>query len=311
MIQPPAVLLAGPSGSGKTSALVTQLLAGLEVFVIMTEPDGVSSLLDAADRLKAPIDKLHWASALPHGAGWMDLEDMISKVNSMDQKGLADIRDLGKSSFRPAAINFLNQFKNFKCERTGQEYGDFTTWDDSRSLSIDSLTGWSLIAWGVTVGYKPTANPGEWGIAQNVIANQLQKINNDRKCFFNLTAHIEKEMDDLTGVRRVMISTIGAKLAPKIPPFFSELIRTSRIIDANGKAEFIWATIDAGMELKNRNLPISSKLPADFIPIVKAHRRRMELAKTTTPVVSLVNASKPPEPPKVQIAPMTTTTTRQ
>ncbi len=279
ILQPPSALLTGPSGAGKTSALATQLLYGLRVFVVVTEPDGVASLLDAAERLKAPIDMLHWAFAPAHGAGWMELEDMYSKVNTLDQKGLADMRDLGKSSFRDAGRKFLMAFKNFHCDRTGQDFGDFTTWGDNCSMNVDSLTGWSQIAWGLTVGYKPTANPGEWGIGQNVIFSHLMKINADRQCFFNLTAHIEKETDEMTGTRRITVSTIGAKLAPKIPPFFGEVIRCARDLDIKtNTAQFTWSTVASDQDLKNRALPIGVKMKADFGPIIDAYRRRVKLA---------------------------------
>jgi hypothetical protein len=278
IIQPPSTLLAGPSGSGKTSSIATQLLYGLDVFVVVTEPDGVSSLVDACDRIKAPIDNLHWSICTPGAAGWMELEDMISKISSMDQKQLADQRDMGKSSFKAPAMKFLNAFRNFTCDRTGQAYGDFTTWDDSCALNVDSLTGWSMIGWGCTVGFKPTANPGEWGIAQNFVHNMLNKINSDRRCFFSLTAHVEKEMDELLGVKKLMVSTIGAKLAPKIPAFFGDVVKCSRVMLQGNKADFRWSTLDDQMDLKNRSLPINSNMPADFGPIISAYRRRVQLA---------------------------------
>lgn len=287
ILQPPATLLVGPSGSGKTSAIATQLLAGLEVFVVVTEPGGVESLLDSAERLKAPVDKLHWTTCLPAAAGWSGIEDMINKINTMDQKGLADQRDMGKANFREAAMAFLNAFRAFKCERTGTVFEDFTKWDDSRSINVDSLSGWSAMAWGTTVGYKPTANPGEWGIAMNFIEKFLLKINNDRRCFFTLTAHLEKEMDDNTGVKRLMVSTLGSKLAPKIPPFFSEVVRTYREIDPKtNNATFRWSTLAADTDLKNRALPISSNLQPSFVQVVDAYKRRKKLAAgpaTTAP----------------------------
>lgn len=278
ILQPPATLLVGPSGSGKTSAIATQLLAGLEVFVVVTEPDGVASLLDACTRHKVSVDRLHWTTCLPAAAGWSGIEEMISKINSMDQKGLADVKDMGKANFRDAAMNFLNAFRRFKCERTGEEFGDFTTWDDTRSMNVDSLTGWSAMAWGTTVGYKPTANPGEWGIAQNFIEKFLLKINNDRRCFFTLTAHLEKEMDEMTGVKRLMVSTLGSKLAPKIPAFFSEVVRTYREVDPKGQASFRWSTLASDQDLKNRALPMSANLQPSFVQIVDAYKRRKTLA---------------------------------
>src|ERR1043165_620305 len=120
ILQPPSSILAGASGSGKTAAIATQLLYNMKVFVIVTEPDGVASLLDAAERLKAPVDNLHWSQCFPHASGWMDLEDMLTKVSSMDQKQLSDQRDMGKASFRPAMIKLLSTFKHFRCDRTGK-----------------------------------------------------------------------------------------------------------------------------------------------------------------------------------------------
>lgn len=290
-LQPPSVLQIGPPGSGKTSALGTQLLAGLEVFVIMTEPDGTASLIDACERLKAPIDKLHWTTCLPSSAGWSGLEDMINKINSMDQKGLADMKDMGKAGFRDAAMRLLNAFRNFHCERTGNDYGDMSTWDDTRSMNIDSLTGWSHIAFGATVGYKPTANPGEWGIAQNFIANWLLKIHNSRRCWFSMTAHVEKEMDEISGVKKIMVSTIGSKLAPKIPTFFSEVVKSYKSGD-----QFYWATTEMGMDLKNRALKVGDKLPPDWRPIMEVYKHRKVFAGEPAP-------SGVVPPPKVMVPP--------
>src|SRR6478609_10658907 len=69
-LQPPSVLLQGASGAGKTSSIVTLLLAGIEVFVIGTEPGFVDSLIDRVRELKAPMDKLHWMSVLPATDGF-------------------------------------------------------------------------------------------------------------------------------------------------------------------------------------------------------------------------------------------------
>lgn len=283
------------------------LLAGIETFVISTEPDGVGSLLDSCERLKAPIDKLHWARCLPASSGWMELEDMVTKISSMDQKGLADIRDLGKSSFRPAAMRFLENLKNFADDKDGKRYGDVTQFDDTKCLAIDSLSGWSAIAWGCTVGYKPTANPGEWGIAQQFISNMLMKINNDRMCYFILTAHQEKEMDDMTGIKKIMVSTIGAKLAPKIPTFFSEVVQCTK--EGN---DFYWATTGQGIDLKNRALPVGVKLKPDFRPIVEAYERRKKQALAMPQANTGVEAPAKPVGPQapLPIAPMTPAATR-
>lgn len=296
-LQPPGTLLTGPTGTGKTSAIATMVKAGIETFVVITEPDGAASLIDACDRIGAPIDKLHWREALPGGAGWAQMEDMVSKINSMNQQQLADQKDMGKSSFRDPAMRFLQSFQNFQCDRTGAQYGSPTDWDATRCLVVDSLTGWCLIAWGATVGYKPTANPGEWGIAQNFVYNMLTKINCDRKCYFVLTSHIEKEMDELSGVKKLMVSAIGAKLAPKIPPFFSEVVKCYR----DDKGAYLWSTYDNGMDLKARALPNRAGIVPDFRLVIDAYQRRLKLAGGDQPAPS--QASAPPAVGKPMVVP--------
>jgi hypothetical protein len=288
-LQPPAVLLSGPAGSGKTSSIATMVKAGIETFVIVTEPDGVGSLIDSCDRIKAPIDKLHWYEAMPYTENWTALEDMISKINSMDQKGLADVRDMGKIAFRPAAMGFLEGFRNFHCDRTGQDFGSVHTWDDTRCLAVDSLTGWSFIGFGATVGYKPTANPGEWGIAQNFVLNMLKTVLFNRNSYFVLTSHVEKEMDEMTGVKRLMVSTIGAKLAPKIPLLFSEVVLCKK----EPTGTFIWSTLDTQMDLKNRALPNSAKISPDFKAVVDAHELRKKRAGLTPAATPTAAGQKP------------------
>ena len=273
VLQPPSVLLQGASGAGKTSSIVTLLEAGLEVFVIGTEPGFVDSLIDRTRELKLPIDKLHWTSVLPATDGWDALDEMVTKIGSLDFEGISKIKGIGKDKTRVPAQKFLMALKDFQCERTQQPCGSFTDWDNSRALVIDSLSGLSTIAWYLTVGNKPTGAPGEWNIAMNFIEALLMKINSDRQCYFVLTAHIEKEMDEITGVQRVMTSTLGRKLAPKIPRFFSEVVYAQR----GGTPPFRWSTIDASADLKNRVLPVSPSLLPTFVPVVEGHKNRLKL----------------------------------
>jgi hypothetical protein len=274
ILQPPSVLLQGASGSGKTSALVTSLQAGLNVFVIGTEPGFVDSLIDRCRELKIPIDRLHWMSVLPATEGWEALDEMVLKIGSLDFEGISKIKGIGKDKTRVPAQKFLGALKDFKCERTGESFGSFTLWDDTCLLAIDSLSGLSTISWYLTVGNKPTGAPGEWNIAMNFIEALLMKINSDRQCYFCLTAHVEKEMDEITGVMRVMTSTLGRKLAPKIPRFFSEVVYAKRTTAA---PQFRWSTIDSSADLKNRVLPVSDVMLPSFVQIVDGHKRRLAL----------------------------------
>jgi len=276
---PPSTLLQGASGAGKTSSIVTLLLAGIEVFVIGTEPGFIDSLIDRCRELKADMTKLHWVSCLPATDGWDAMDSMINAIGGGDFESISKLKGIGKDKTRAPAMKLLSCLKDFVCERDGKSYGSFTRWDDSRALVVDSLSGLSTIAWYLTVGYKPTGAPGEWNIAMNFLEALLMKINSDRKCYFVMTAHIEKEMDEITGVQRVMTSTLGRKLAPKIPRFFGEVIYAVRSIDAANKPTFTWSTVDRNADLKNRVLPVSNSLSPDFAQVVTGHKKRVALAQ--------------------------------
>lgn len=278
-IQPPSAIVMGAPGSGKTYALASAIRAGLELFVISTEPDGVASLIDACEATKAPISRLHWATCLPIVPGWSALNDMATSIGSMSFEQIQNIKSgIGKSDTRQAAMKLLNTLANFKCERTGESFGDFTKWPDTRALALDSLSGLSMISWMLGVGYKPAAHQGEWGVTMNFIEQLLLKISSDRKCFFFLNSHVEKEFSELSGIQQVMVSTLGRKLAPKITRYFSEVVYAKRLLRDN-TAKFTWSTVDSNAELKNRSLPIASDLPQDYKPIVEAYRRRIVAAQ--------------------------------
>lgn len=253
--------------------------AGIEVFVIGTEPGFVDSLLDRVRELKLDINLLHWTTVLPATDGWDALDAMTLSIGTLDFEGISKIKGIGKDKTRVPAMKFLVALKDFEDERTGHFYGSFTTWDDSRALVVDSLSGLSIISWYLTVGNKPTGAPGEWNIAMNYIEALLMKINSDRRCYFVLIAHIEKEMDEISGVMRIMTSTLGRKLAPKIPRFFSEVIYATRTTE---DPKFRWATIDRSADLKNRILPVGDKLVPDFGPIVEGHKKRIALSTGAT-----------------------------
>ena len=69
-----------------------------------------------------------------------------------------------------------------------------------------------------------------------------------------------------------MTSTLGAKLAPKIPPFFSEVVYSRREAD-----KFYWSNITANVDLKKRALPFSDKLEPTFVPVVEAYKQRLNI----------------------------------
>ena len=274
MLQPPHCLLMGPAGSGKTTSLSTYARAGIECFVIVTEPTGVDSLLDAWEREKLDIKLLHYCVVAPASPGWQGLKDLGVRINAMSYKDISELKSgIGKETMKQYP-KLLQNLENFHDERTGKAFGDVTSWGDDRVLAVDSLSGLSLITLQHTVGFKPSPHQGEWGIAMSAVETLILKLSSDCQCFFVLTSHIEREPDEITGMSKVAVSTLGRKLAPKIPRFFSEVIRARK--DAAGK--FFWSTQDGEADLKNRGLKSGNNLEQDFAPIVEAYRKRKELA---------------------------------
>jgi hypothetical protein len=92
---------------------------------------------------------------------------------------------------------------------------------------------------------------------------------------------VEKEMDEISGTQRVMTSTLGRKLAPKIPRFFGEVVYAIRTVDGDGKPKFTWSTVDRTADLKNRVLPVGANLTPDFKAVVEGHENRKRLAQGT------------------------------
>lgn len=273
--QAPSVLLMGPTGSGKTDSLLTLIEAGLELFAVVTEPHGVETLLSGMARRKLPMDKLHWMEIFPARPGFESLEVMAKKVSIMDQGALANLKPGGERS-TAQWIELIKGLRAFKDGKDGKAYGPIDSFDTSRAVAIDSLSGLNAMSMDITIGDKVTANPGEWGIAMKQLEKLLLTCTSSLRCLFVLTAHTEREVDEVTGAGRLMASTLGRKLAPTIPRFFSEVVLAKR--QAEGDTEqFFWSTAEPGYDLKKRALALSSKLPPSFGPIVEAYKARVQL----------------------------------
>lgn len=309
ILQPPATLIMGPPGSGKTDVLATYIEAGIELFVISTEPDGISSLVDSVKRRELDMEKLHWCSVLPATGEWSAITDMVNTIAGNSYEAISSIKSgVGKDKTRGPALKLLHALQDFPCERTGKMFGDTSTWDDTRALCLDSSSGLSLISMALTIGFKPAAHQGEWGVAMNFVEQLLMKMTSDRSCFFTFTAHVEKELNELTGVSQIMVSTLGRKLAPKIPRFFSEVILAKKIVNMQaGTAAFSWANADNMSDLKSRALPISTSMEPSFVPVVEAYRLRTKAAGAVpqAPSATPVVAFQPFRPPVMPVAPLT------
>jgi len=261
-------LLMGPAGTGKTYAIGTLADAGVEVFYLGLEPGLESLLAYWTDKGKEVPANVHWHNMEAPKASFLELMDAANKINTMQLDTLAKLQDPNRSKHNQF-IKLLEVLNDFPDDRTGQRFGCVDTWTPSRALVIDGMAGLARAAMSLVVGGKPVRNQSDWGIAQDQVEKIVRLWTDNCRCHFVLIAHVEREQDAILGGIKLMVSTLGKALAPKLPPMFSDVILTER-----SGSNFSWNTGSALADVKTRNLPIAEKLPADFGQIIKKWQSR-------------------------------------
>lgn len=261
------VMLMGPSGTGKTYAIGTLVDAGIEVFYFAYEA-GAETLLGYFTDRGLPIpDNLHICTVRAPSASFLEMADAVRYVNTLSFEGLIKQVDPAKSKYNQLE-QFLRNFNNV-VDDTGKAWGDVQTWDSSRALVIDGLTGLCDSAMKACIGGKFARDQKDWGLAQNIVEGILRKITSESRFHFVLISHVERETDPNGGGLKLMASALGRALAPKLPAMFSDVILAKRI----GR-DFWWDTEDPAADLKTRNLPISAKIPPTFTAIIEKWKSR-------------------------------------
>lgn len=261
----------GDSGAGKTYSISSLLRAGLEVFVLITEPNGLDSLIDAVEKQKLDINKLHWMILPPVSMDLELLSKQAQQINTLNFEGIQKLTHGVEKKKCTQLMDLFAAVQDFKDERTGQSFGDITTWGPDRVFVLDSLTGLVTMAVQNTVGLRPTVQLQEYGIIQSMLESTINLLTN-LNCFFVMTAHVEKLVDEVNGGIKMMVFAIGKKLAPVLPRFFSEVVYCYR-----DGSNFMWSTATTNVNTKQRALPVSDKIAPDFTPIIQAYKRRLEL----------------------------------
>lgn len=264
------VMLMGPAGTGKTHSIGTLVESGLEVFYVAMEP-GLESLNGYfTDRGQPVPDNLHTHIVKAPQASFSELIAAATKVNTMNLDSLAKSVDMHRDKYNQF-LELLRALSDFTDQRTGKTYGPVDSWDASRVLVLDGLTGVCNAAMTLVVGGKAVRSQSDWGIAQGQVENIIRKLCNDCKCHFILLSHVERETDQVLGGVKLMASALGKALAPKLPPMFSDVILCVRE-GANWK----WDTASAIADVKTRSLPIAGNNPPDFRPILEKWYKRFQ-----------------------------------
>lgn len=270
-LRPPSTLLIGGAGSGKTSSCVTLLSAGLAVNMLATESSAPNRILEEAKKRGIDSSRFHWQFVSPTPPTWNSLLEKARIVNQLSLKDISDLKGGIAKTQGKQFITFIEAMNNFRSDRDGKEFGDVCTWNADTAFVIDGLSGFSEMSRNLTVGWKPNPAPGEWGVMQSNILDVVRKLCSDLRCFFVCIGHIEREQNEITGMTNITVSTLGAKLAPKLPPLFTNVVLSKRVTD-----QFYWSVADSGVDTKPGDLPFRADLAQDFTPIVDAYRNRVK-----------------------------------
>lgn len=262
------VMLMGPAGTGKTYSIGTLADAGVEIFYLGLEPGLESLLAYWTDKGKEVPANVHWHQMESPKASFSELMDAATKINSMQLDTLAKMQDPNRSKHNQF-IKLLEALNDFPDDRTGNRFGCVDTWGTNRALIVDGMAGLARAAMSLVVGGKPVRSQSDWGLAQDQVEKIVRLWTDNCRCHFVLIAHVEREQDAILGGIKLMVSTLGKALAPKLPPMFSDVVLTER-----SGANFTWNTGSAMADVKTRNLAISEKLPADFGAIISKWKSR-------------------------------------
>ena len=213
------VMLEGDTGTGKTYAITSMIAAGITPFIIFTEPGQATISKWLSDHPDVDPEKIHWAYISMSSQSWDDMAAMGRNINTMDFKSLSLLQDAKKRNYD----QFLQVFKlahDFVDDRTGESFGDISTWEPDRCVFVDSLSGLATMSMNLTVGAKPTKSMSDWGVAMDNLERLITKFCTDLKCHFVLSAHLAMEKDEVSGGITLMAQSLGNKLSPKASTLF-------------------------------------------------------------------------------------------
>jgi hypothetical protein len=272
----PSVLLMGEMSSGKTTALRSLVELGLEVFYVPLEP-GFEELVG-----DLPKEKLKWHYIPAYGGTIRDepnpghsfdtLYDQAKLINSTSHDTIQKMGGVRKENHQQF-LDVIMTCNNFKDDRTGEEFGDVSTWENNRVLFIDGLSGLSNMAIRNCIGDKPFMELRDYSAVQFQLEQLINALCSRTKSWFVLTSHLERETDPNTGAYKLMVSVPGKALAPKLPRFFSDSILCKQTV-TQGKSSWNWSTLSNEVTVKTRNLPLADNLAPNFKLLFENWKKR-------------------------------------
>lgn len=244
--------------------------ADVTPFILFTE-NGMRTLSDVPD------EKIHWKYIPAAMQSFSDLLAASNTINaSYDFEAIAKQKIWQKQGFKQF-LDVASLCNNFICDRCGRSFGSLDTWRTDRAFVVDSLTGLSRQAMDNAVGSKPVKAPADWGVAMDNLERMIVRLTGGLQCHFVMTSHLEREKDEITGSIKLMPSTLGQKLAPKLGALFDDVVETF----SRDRDTFAWRTFAPGIDLKGRNLGRSENLPPSFKPLIESWQKAGGIIQST------------------------------
>ena len=263
----PKILLEGPTGTGNTRALGT-LIDWLQAhnqhaYVMFTENSAETLLGYWRDEGRPIPPNLHMADLLVKPLGLAALIDGANKVGQLTYESITKLVDPNRSGENNAYWKILKSCADFVDSRTGESFGPIDKLPVGDFFIMDSLSETANAAMKMVIGNKPTAAPPDYGVSQNNLMNFLRLLTQGVACGVVVTAHVERQTDEISGTTKLMTKSIGKAMANDIPQLFSDVIYTVR--EGN---QWYWDTANTMVDLKTRNLPVAAKQKPDFGPLM-------------------------------------------
>lgn len=264
------ILLEGAAGTGKTYSIGTGVDYSPDLhWHYMAFESGSETLRGYwTDKGKPIPPNLHIHTVAGPAASWSEMADQVKYVNVLSYEALKKQVDPNRSKYNQYE-NFLRTFNDVREDGSEKGFGSIDKWGTNRVLVIDGLTGLGHAAIQAVIGGKMDRDQKDWGLAQNMLENFLRRVCDNCRCHFVLLSHVERETDLVSGGSKVTVSTLGAKLAPKIPPMFADVILCKRNV-----LQWTWDNVDPQADLKFRYLPPGDKNPPNFATIFEKWKSR-------------------------------------
>jgi len=269
----PKVVLMGLGGTGKTYALGT--LAewaeknGFELAILFTQQGLESFLGYFRDKNKEPPACVYWMQQITRPVSLKNMLKSADMIGKLSFEALSKSVDGDRGGDNNAFWKILSSCANFKDDRTGKDLGSVDVFPATRIFAMDSLTETANAAMKMQIGSRPTASVGDYGVAQNSLMNFLRLCTQGIECPFVMTAHVDRDTDQITQSTKIMIKSIGKALATEIPTLFSDVIYTVREGD-----KFYWDTAAYGVDTKTRSLGYRSKIDPNFALVFDVWKKR-------------------------------------